>query len=516
MKALIYGRYSSHAQKDTSIEQQFDEIRHYCEANGIDIVGEYADRHMTGTNDNRPEFQRMMKDACKGHVQAVVVWKVDRFARNRYDSATHKARLKKHGVRVMYAKESIPDGPEGILLESVLEGSAEYYSANLSQNIKRGMMANANECKVNNGYPLGYCRGDDGRYAIDPIGAAIVQDVFSMFVDGMTTTDICNVLNAKGYRTSKGAKFNKNSLRVMLRNERYIGVYKYADVRIEGGMPVIISKEVFNMAQELIAKHAKSPSASSAVDYLLTGKLFCGKCGSPMVGDSGRSKTGKVHHYYACVKKKREHACDKKNVIKAWIEEIVVRETVQRVLVDSVVERIADSVIALQEKERESGEMQVMKQQLAETERLIKNVMSAIEHGIITATTKDRLLELEDRKAELENAIEQASMYSPKLTREHIIFWLNKLKNGDVTDPAFQAKIIENFVNAIYLYDDKLRIVYNYTKNGAETVDLDFVDGVSSGNGFGVDAFGSTNTHQAELFVYLDVFVLTVSLPISG
>lgn len=237
MRAYIYGRYSSHAQKDTSIEQQFAEIKAFCEASGIRIVGEYADRAISGRTDERPQFQKMIKDCARGGVQLVVCWKVDRFARNRYDAAMYKARLKKYGVRVQYAKESIPDGPEGILLESILEGSAEYYSANLAQNVKRGMRANALECKVNHGpYPLGYTKGADGRYEIDPDGAAVVREIFDLYVNGdVPIIDICKILNGRGLRTVRGGEFGKGSFRSLLRNEMYIGVYEYMDVRVEGG-----------------------------------------------------------------------------------------------------------------------------------------------------------------------------------------------------------------------------------------------------------------------------------------
>ncbi len=499
MRAYIYGRYSTHNQKDTSIEQQFREIYEYCERSGIKVMGEYADRAISGKTDKRPDFQRMMKDCAKGRVQLVVCWKIDRFARNRYDSAIYKARLKKYGVRVVYAKESIPDGPEGILLESVLEGSAEYYSANLSQNIRRGMEENALECKVNNGnLALGYCKGPDGRFAIEPVGAAIVRDVFTMYTSGMNITEICADLNARGCRTSRGARFNKNSLRVMLRNERYIGVYQYAKIRIEDGVPPIITREVFDLAQEIIAKNARTPAASwSQVDYLLTGKLFCGHCGSAMVGESGTSKTGSKHNYYICAAKKRKKTCNKKTVKKDWIESLVVSETVKNVLVDDVIKRIAAAVIELQRREREEGQIPLLEQQLSETERLLKNVMAAIEQGIITPTTKQRMDELEQQKAELGDAIEKASIELTTLTEDQVIFWLEKFRGGDVTDPAFQWKVIENFVNAVYLYDDRLRIVYNYAKQGAETVDFSFAEALegcdgSPSEGFGLGASSST------------------------
>lgn len=179
MKAVLYGRYSSHNQKDASIEQQFRECREYCAKNNIKIIGEYADRALSGTTDKRPEFQHMIREAAKQRFDVIVTWKVDRFARNREDAAIYKGRLRKFGIRVLYAAEPIPDDPTGILLEAMLEGSAEYYSANLAQNIKRGMKDNALNAKVNAMACLGYQKGADGRYEIEPGEAAVVREDLS-------------------------------------------------------------------------------------------------------------------------------------------------------------------------------------------------------------------------------------------------------------------------------------------------------------------------------------------------
>lgn len=524
MRAYIYGRYSSHSQKDTSIEQQFAEIHEFCDRSGIKVIGEYADRALTGTTDRRPEFQRMMRDTAKGRVQLVVCWKVDRFARNRYDSAMYKARLKKYGVRVVYAKESIPDGPEGILLESVLEGSAEYYSANLSQNILRGMKANALECKVNNGrLPLGYCKGSDGKFAINPAEAEIVREIFSLYNDGMSPTEISAILNSRGLRTSHGARFNKNSLRSVLRNERYIGIYQFGNVRIEGGVPPIISKDIFDRAQAIIAKNAKAPAASWArEDYLLTGRLFCGSCGGAMIGDCGTSKNGARHCYYTCSGRKYRKGCKKKSVKKEWIENTVVRLTLERVLVPGVIERIADAAIDFQRRERNKSEAILLRKQLQDTERLLRNVMVAIEQGIITETTKSRLEELEEQRRQLKEGIELAELELTKISREQIIFFLETFRDGDISDEGFRWKVVENFVNAVYLYDDRIRIVYNYTSQGAEPVDFAFMDAADQ-EGVGVFDVGvstSTKTHQSEhhteIICLSSVFVLTVPLPLPA
>ncbi len=481
MRAVIYARYSSHAQKDASIEQQLRVCRQYAREHDLQIVGEYCDHALTGTSDKRPEFLKMIRDSSKGHWQRVLVYKIDRFARNRYDSATYKARLKKNGVKVMSVMEPIPEGPEGILLESVLEGSAEYYSANLSQNILRGMHDNALACKVNNGgLPLGYVKGPDGRYAIEPTEAAVVREIFEMYANGSNVTEIIGMLNSRGLRTSRGARFNKNSLHTILRNERYAGVYIWKDVRIEGGVPAIISRELFEAVQDRLKKVARAPAAARTdVDYMLTGKLFCGHCGSPMVGESGTGKSGRKWYYYACVKRKRQKACDKKPVKKDWIEETVVRQTRERCLTDEVIRVIVDAALELQERERDDSVLRGLEAELSETKRGIANILKAIEQGIITPSTKQRLEELESRRLDLEYAIDEEKVEQPELTRDQLTFWLERFRSGDPSDPKYRETFIEVFVSAVYVYDDHLRIVCNFTGDSG-AVTYDFVNGIES------------------------------------
>lgn len=497
MKAVIYARYSSHAQKDASIEQQLRVCRQYAHEHDLQIVTEYCDHAISGTSDKRPEFLKMIKDSAKGRWERVLVYKIDRFARNRYDSAMYKARLKKNGVKVMSVMEPIPEGPEGILLESVLEGSAEYYSANLSQNILRGMHDNALACKVNNGgLPLGYMKGADGRYAIDPNGAAIVREIFEMYANGANATEITATLNSRGLKTSRGARWNKNSLHTILKNERYIGVYKWGDVRIEGGIPAIISKELFEAVQEQVKKVARAPAAARTdVDYMLTGKLFCGHCGSAMVGESGTGKSGNKFYYYACVKRKRQKACDKKPVKKDWIEETVVRQTRERCLTDEVISVIVDAALELQEREKDETTVRVLRAELIEVKRGINNLLNAIEQGIITPSTKQRLEDLEARRSDLELAIEEEQIQQPQLTRDQLTFWLERFRSGDPSDPKYRETFIEVFVSAVYVYDDHLRIVCNFT--GEESaVTYDFVNNIESYDGAEVFDFvphASTN-----------------------
>ena len=137
-KIVIYARYSSDRQTEQSIEGQLRACHEYAERNDYVVIREYIDRAISGTTDNRLEFLRMIEDSKRRDFEFVLVYQLDRFSRSRYDSANYKMKLKKNGVRVLSARENISDDASGILMESVLEGMAEYYSAELSQKVKRG------------------------------------------------------------------------------------------------------------------------------------------------------------------------------------------------------------------------------------------------------------------------------------------------------------------------------------------------------------------------------------------
>lgn len=122
MNAVVYARFSSHRQGEQSIEGQLAEARRFADAHGLTIIHEYCDRAMTGRNDNREQFQLMLADAAKHIFDALIVWKTDRIGRNKEEIALNKYHLKKNGIKIYYVAESIPDTPEGIFLESVIEG----------------------------------------------------------------------------------------------------------------------------------------------------------------------------------------------------------------------------------------------------------------------------------------------------------------------------------------------------------------------------------------------------------
>ena len=324
MTAVIYARYSSDNQREESIEGQIRECAAYAEKNGITIVKHYIDRAVSAKTDNRPEFQQMIKDSDKKLFDIVLVWKLDRFARNRYDSARYKTQLKKNGVKLVSATEIISEGPEGIILESVLEDYAEYYSADLSEKVIRGMTENALKGKFTGGaIPFGYTINADRRFEIDPLTAPFVME-------------------------------------------------------------------------SIIAK-----------------------------------------------------------------------------------------VMELQD--RENTNLPLYKKQLRDAESGIQNMLNAIQTGILTSSTKERLEQLEETKRELEARIAEEKLAKPKIKEEFIRFWLLRFRKLDMSLKDQRQALVDTFINAIYLYDDKVLITFNY-KEGTQTITFEeAAQAASKGNGSDLD-----------------------------
>ena len=495
MKAVIYARYSSDSQREESIEGQLRECTAFAEKNGITILRHYIDRAFSAKTDNRPEFQAMIKDSSKKLFDMIIVWKLDRFARNRYDSARYKAQLKKNGVKVVSATETISDGAEGILLESMLEGMAEYYSADLAEKVVRGMTENALKCKYNGGTPpLGYVIDSEQYFQIDPLTAPFVLEAFKRYDEGATMTQIRDWLNEKGIKNTRRQEMTYNSIQHMLNNRRYIGEYSYREVIIPDGIPAIVPKDLFDRVQEKMAKNKKGPARHKAEDdYLLTTKLFCGCCGAYLCGESGTSRTGKVHHYYKCVSvKKKRTECHKKPVRKEWIEDLVVGETMKMVMDDKAIEAIVSMLMDLQD--RDNVNVPLYEQQLREADTAISNLLNAIQQGILTRSTKARLEELENRRDELENRLACEKLAKPKVGAEFMTFWLHRFRKLDVRQQSHRKMLIDTFINAIFLYDDKMVITFNY-KEGTKTITFaELQEAISNKNGSDLDCLAAPNT----------------------
>ena len=469
MTAVIYARYSTDSQREESIEGQIRECTAYAEKNGFTVVKHYIDRAVSAKTDNRPQFQQMIKDSERGIFDVIIVWKLDRFARNRYDSARYKTQLKRNGVKLVSATEVISAGPEGIILESVLEGYAEYYSADLSEKVVRGMTENALKGIYNGGtIPFGYMIDETRHYQPDPLLAPYVEQTFQKYVDGATMTDLRDWLKAHNIKNSMGGEMSYNTIQRMLSNRRYIGELRLRDVVQPNAIPALVSEELFNKVQEKLAKNKKAPARHKAEEsYLLTTKLYCGKCGALMFGESGVSHTGKMYTYYKCAAAKKKKTCDKKAVRKQWLEDLVINETMKLVEDDASMNAIIAKVMELQN--QESTDLPIYEKQLKETEVGITNMLNAIQMGILTSSTKERLEALEDQRKELQARIAEERLAKPKMKEEFVRFWLLRFRKLDMTQPEQRQALVDTFINAIYLYDDKVLITFNY-KEGTETV----------------------------------------------
>lgn len=463
MNAVIYARYSSDHQREESIEGQLRECKEYADRNDMVVIKTYIDRALSAKTDNMPEFQRMIKDSTKGLFDIVLVWKLDRFARNRYDSAHYKAMLRKNGVKVVSAKEAISEGPEGIILESMLEGYAEYYSAELAQKVTRGMKENALKGKYNGGIvTFGYVVDENKCFQEHPVNAKIVRNIFERYSSGDGVKEILQSLQAQGVKNQTGKIPNYNFVTGILKNRRYLGEYRFRDTVVENVFPILVSQEVFDKCQKRLEFNHKKPAHFKSVKekYLLTGKIYCGHCGDHMCGVSGSGKAGVKYRYYHCNSAKTKKTCNKKRIKKDLIEEIVIN-AIFKILNDSdLINNIVDTCYAMQT--NENIELFIMKNSLRQTEKEIENIITAIKRGVISDAITSALKHSEAERDKLKNQIALEEISRPVLTKEQIKYWLKQLRNANRTDNKEMQALIDTFVNSIYVYNDKLLIMFNY------------------------------------------------------
>lgn len=432
-KAVAYCRYSSDNQREESIEAQTRAIREFAERNNYSVVKIYADEAKSATSDNRPEFLKLIKDSKAGVFDCVIVHKLDRFSRDRYDSAFYKKELKKNGVRLISVLENLDDSPESIILESVLEGMAEYYSANLAREVMKGMKETAYQCKHTGGIaPLGYDVNPDKTYSINLHESQIVRDIFVMYREGKTYGEILDHLRLNQYKTKGGREFGKNSLNNILRNEKYSGtyvfnkigqkergkkhVYKKAEediIRVEGGMPQIVDKELWMDVQKMLnasSQSSKMAKASKEI-YLLSGLIFCAKCGGAMVGNrrfSGRNKA--LYVTYECNTRKRTKECDMKAINRDYIEDVVINYIEKSILNEQSALELASTVYDKFMKSYNSipADITKLSSELKTVQSQIDNIINAITSGMFHVSMKEKMDTLEAQKASLTIRLEEA------------------------------------------------------------------------------------------------------------
>ena len=284
---------------------------------------------------------------------------------------------------------------------------------------------------------------------------------------------IRDYLNDTGVTTVRGKAVDLNFVAAILHNRKFLGEYKYREIVIPDGIPAIVPQELFDRVQGKLAKNKKAPARHKAEDdYLLTTKLFCGTCGAMMVGESGTSSTERKYHYYRCVNTKKYKTCNAKHksVKKLPLENAVVNSVMAKVMDDNFVEYITDAVMELQGKE--SSVLPALRKQLEDAERGISNMLNAIQAGIINASTKQRLDELEESKQKIELQIIQEEMKHPLLSREDVTYWICRFRTLDVTKLEERRRLIDSFVNSVTIFDDYILITFNY-KEGTERVSFE-------------------------------------------
>ena len=462
--AVIYARYSSYGQTEQSIEGQVRECTEYAKRNEIVILDTYIDRAMTGTNDNRTDFQRMMKDSAKKPWDLILVYKLDRFSRNKYEMAIHRKTLRDNGIKLVSVKENIPDSPEGIILESLLEGMAEYYSVELAQKVKRGQRETrikGNYC--GGGIPYGYTIekvGNEKKYVIKEDEAIVVRRIFEEYASGKICRKIIDGLTSDGIYGRDGKPFRKNAIYGIVQNERYTGVYRHkTDGVFLNTFPRIVSQTLFDTVR-LICEDNKLGGNSKVDPFLLRGKLYCGYCGKRIIGDSGTSGSGHVIKYYTCSgRKNKTEKCIKKSLRKDELEKLVISITLKTLENPENVSLLVDKIFELNEDRHNTNDtLLVLYKEQQECQKARDNIVRAIEEGIFTASTKKRLQELEMCLDDINTKIKTEDAKSRiKLSKAEILKFIAKAIKKE------PAQIIRMLIKKVILIDDKIEIYYNTT-----------------------------------------------------
>lgn len=466
--AVIYARYSSDAQSEQSIEGQLRVCQKYAQDNGYLILDTYIDRAMTGTNDLRPEFRRMIKDSEKKQFDAVLVYKLDRFSRNKYESTIHKKTLRDNGVKLISAMENIPDTPEGIILESLLEGMNQYYSAELAQKVNRGIRESWLKGNSTGGVCTYGYRVVDKKYVIEESEAEIVREVFTKYAQGFKARAIAKDLQERGIRRKDGKYLHAKYLYQILHNVRYTGKTYHDGIEYDNIFPRIISDEVWQKVCAINDDNKIAPSRKKEIyDYILSGKLICGNCKERMSGESGTGRNG-IHYYYLCLsKRKKKHLCTLKPIRKQELEDTVINATVAMLKGGDNVRFIAESIFNFHKRcETDNSNLNSLIAKRTETEKASRNIIKAIEMGIITEQTKQRLTELERQINQLDFNIDREKQRNYTfLTVEDIERFLRSKVFDNTEDIRARKLIVNTFIKEILLYEDEIIITYYFSDN---------------------------------------------------
>ena len=444
--AVIYARYSAGPrQTDQSIEGQIADCKRYAEQHGLLVSKIYADKHISGkSTEGRDEFLQMIEDARKKMFTDVIVWKVDRFGRDKTDIAIYKRELRKNGVTLHYAAESVPEGPEGIILESLLEGLAEYYSADLRQKVTRGMKESLKKNQWPGKCPYGYTKDAEKHLVIVPEEAAVVRECFELHLQGHSIAEIMRILANKGIYMKNGSVYR------ILTNKHYLGEFEMFDTVVTA--EPIITQEQWDMAEKQWQNKGKNVAK---INYLLSGKMVCSVCGKPLTGTHGTSKSGRKFAYYQCPSK-----CIKA-LPKDKYEMTILGEIQEHVLDDETIQAIADRIMELQNEELPHTEIKRIERQISEYKKKVDNLYAAIENGLNFDDVKDRIADHNDKISTLSVELEKLKIKKPTIPREYLVLWLESFRSGDISSDVFCKQLVQTFITSIVVYPDHSVVVLN-------------------------------------------------------
>lgn len=491
--AVAYCRYSSELQREESIEAQLRAIEEYAQRNGYIVVEKYIDRAKSATTDQRPEFQRMIRDSAEQKFNIAIVHKLDRFSRDRFDSAFYKRELKRNGVKLYSVSENLDDSPESIILESVLEGMAEYYSRNLAREVEKGRKENAMKCLHVGGIPpLGYDVDKDKKYVINEYEAEAVKLIFRWVLEGKSYDDIIAELNRRGYKSKRGQMFGKNALYSILKNEKYIGNYIYNRLSskdtdgkrnnhklksrdkwiiIEGGVPSIISKKEFEAVQEIMSNRMQTRKHSHAKEsYLLTGKIVCGICGGSYVGSRriAGNKSGSIFAAYGCNRRYRtgKNGCENKELSKSYIENYVIERISEYVFSDKFIPKITQEYnqYIRSKNHTYNAHHDTLTHRIASLDKDIDRTVSLLLQTTSNALTV-RLQELESERARVQFTLDEllCNNRQKEFTEADIKTVFAKIRDL-LTDGTLETvkTVIDNFVSQIVINPDNVVVQFNF------------------------------------------------------
>lgn len=476
--AYAYARFSSDNQREESIEAQFYEIKKYAKEEGILIQKYFADEGISGRTTNRPQFLEMLEEVYKGKkIDYIIVHKVDRFSRDKYQSAIIKERLSRRGVKVLYAAQKLSDTPEGDLMESILEGFAQYYSKNLSAETRKGQYTNARKGLFNGGRPpLGYYIDDDQRYRVDEYEAVIVKFIFDSYLQGISQSDIARACNKRGYKTKFGKGFSQYSIKGILTNKKYAGIYEHGrrEIRFNSkgnknlevmrpdnevyvnydAIPAIVDKEVFDQVQKKIKDRANQRAPRQHHDYPLRGIIYC-ECGKKMYGYTDtRYSSNSVYRCKWCANR------IKKEKLENYIMTVVRRYILDNSdLLEQKIKKEVDKILSAKNTDRNT-----LRKRLNEIDKEENNCIEFITELGANDKIKNKLEELAKERTEITKLLEAAP--SKKDLSKEIRLWIAKIKNNDLS--LSKKDLIRLMVSKIVVSKEDVQIFFNFTARPSE------------------------------------------------